>query len=108
MNRLLLWIFVFSILVRVAVAVWLGDNANPISGAADQYSYDTLAQRVLAGYGFSFPTDWYPFTPANTPTAHWSFAYTLYLTGVYAIFGHHPLVARILQADPLVIALLPE
>jgi len=83
---------------RVIVAVMLGDTATPISGAFDQLSYDTLAQRVLGGHGFSFPTGWYPFTPPDTPTAHWSFAYTLYLAGVYAIAGHHPLVARVIQA----------
>jgi Dolichyl-phosphate-mannose-protein mannosyltransferase len=97
-SKAVLGVIVVAILLRVAASLALGDRAIPISGAADQYTYDTLAQRVVAGYGFSFPTNWYPFTQANEPTAHWSFLYTLYLAGVYALFGHHPLAARLIQA----------
>lgn len=95
--RLLFGIIVAAVLLRVAVALILGDTVAPISGAADQVSYDALARRVVAGHGFSFPTAWYPFAQPDTPTAHWSYLYTLYLAGVYAVFGHHPLVARLLQ-----------
>lgn len=96
-QKILIGIIVFSILVRLGMALYLGDQAQPISGAYDQVSYDTLAQRLLAGKGFSFPTDWYPFTKADEPTAHWSFLYSLYLAGVYSVFGHHPLAARVIQ-----------
>lgn len=61
-------------------------------------SYDHLARSILTGHGYQFDTSWYPFTPAHTPTAHWSFLYPLYLAAVYTIFGYHPLVARLLQA----------
>jgi 4-amino-4-deoxy-L-arabinose transferase-like glycosyltransferase len=61
-------------------------------------SYDALARSLLDGRGYSFTEKWYPFTPADTPTAHWSFLYPLYLAGVYAVTGHHPLAARLLQA----------
>lgn len=64
----------------------------------DQVSYNALALSLLRGDGFSFEQDWYPFTPANTPTAHWSFAYPLYLAAVYAVSGYHPLAARLVQA----------
>lgn len=98
-TRTLLIIVIFlSVLLRLAVAFWLGDRVEPISGAYDQVSYDALAQGLLAGKGFSFPTGWYPFTAANEPTAHWSYLYSLYVAVVYAIAGHHPLVARIVQA----------
>ncbi len=97
-RRALLLIVAFALLLRLATAIVLGDRAEPISGAADQQSYDVLAQRVLSGHGFSFPTEWYPFTPADTQTAHWSFAYTLYLAGVYALAGPYPFVARLVQA----------
>ncbi|HET6315716.1 MAG TPA: glycosyltransferase family 39 protein, partial [Chloroflexota bacterium] len=97
-RRALTLIVLFALALRFATALALGDRAEAISGAADQYTYDVLGQRVLAGYGFSFPVEWYPFTPANTQTAHWSFAYALYLAAVYAITGHHPLIARLLQA----------
>ena len=97
-RRALTLIVLFALALRFATALALGDRAEAISGAADQYTYDVLGQRVLAGYGFSFPVEWYPFTPANTQTAHWSFAYPLYLAAVYALTGHHPLIARLLQA----------
>ena len=97
-RRLLIAVTAMAVLLRIAMALALGDTAQPISGAADQVSYDTLAQRVAAGYGFSFPSRWYPFAQPNAPTAHWSYLYTLYLAAVYALCGHHPLVARLLQA----------
>lgn len=86
-----------AVLLRIVAALVLGDTATPVSGAYDQVSYDMLAQRVLTGHGFSFPTAWYPFTAPDEQTAHWSFLYTLYLAGVYAIFGPHTLTARIIQ-----------
>lgn len=97
-RRALFVIILVSVLIRLVVAVALGDNADPLSGAFDQQSYDILAQRVVQGKGFTFPEAWYPFTPPDTPTAHWSYLYTLYLAGVYAVVGHHPLVARLIQA----------
>ena len=97
-SRVLVAIAAAAVLLRIAVALALGDSATAISGAADQVSYDALAQRVVGGYGFSFPTHWYPFAEADRPTAHWSYLYTLYLAAVYAAVGHHPLVARLLQA----------
>ncbi len=96
--RALIVILACALLIRVTVAIMLGDQAEPISGAFDQVSYDLLARRLLQGYGFSFPIQWYPFTPPNEPTSHWSFLYTLYLAGVYALFGPHPLAARLIQA----------
>lgn len=53
---------------------------------------------MAAGYGFSFATDWWPGIKADQPTAFWPYLYTLYLAGVYALFGHTPLVAGLLQA----------
>jgi hypothetical protein len=65
---------------------------------ADQRSYHTLGVRLLAGQGYSFDQPWYPFTPANTPTAHWSFLYPLFVATIYALFGVHPLAVRLVQA----------
>ena len=96
-QPLLIALILVSVLLRLAVAFWLGDRVEPLSGAYDQISYDALAQSVLAGKGFSFSTNWYPFTSANEPTAHWSYLYSLYLAAIYAIAGHHPLVARVIQ-----------
>lgn len=91
-------LLIVSVLLRVGVALLMGDRVVELPGIQDQISYHALAVRLLNGYGFSFDSGWYPFTPADTPTAHWSFAYPLYLLGVYTIFGIHPLIARVIQA----------
>jgi len=75
-------------------------------GTYDQISYDALAQRVATGYGFTFASDWWPLARAGQPTAFWSYLYTLFLAGVYTLFGPHPLAARLIQAV-LVGVLLP-
>src|SRR5581483_5331826 len=90
-HRYLILIILLALTLRVLLALALGEELREVSGTFDQIAYDLLGQRVSAGYGFSFPTTWYPFARANEPTAHWSFLYTLYLAAIYSIFGHHPL-----------------
>ena len=97
-NHYLAAILIFSVLLRVAVAVYLGDEVDAPSLLTDQRSYDALGARLIAGHGFSFDRAWYPFTPAEAPTAHWSFLYSLFVAGVYALFGVHPLAVRLIQA----------
>ena len=92
------FILAVSVLLRVGVAVAMGNTVVELPGIFDQVSYHNLALRVLEGHGFSFGELWWPITPADAPTAHWSFLYTLYLVFVYSIFGPNPIVARILQA----------
>ena len=70
-------------------------NASKNSGSSPNLS---CPLRAIAGHGFSYEQGWYPFTPANTPTAHWSFLYSLYVAGVYGLFGVHPLAVRLAQA----------
>lgn len=84
--------------LRLGAAVYFGDVVVPMPGVADQVSYHALALRVLDGHGFSFGTGWWPATPANAPTAHWSFLYVLFLSAVYGLAGPSPLVARLVQA----------
>lgn len=97
-HRVLLGIICLGIVLRLISALLQGDQVAPLPGIFDQISYHGLAQRVLSGHGFSFAEDAWPATRAGEPTAHWSYLYTLYLTGVYALAGIHPLVARIIQA----------
>ncbi len=97
-KKLLVIIIAVSILARLAAAFYLGDVVTDLPGTYDQISYHNLAIRVLEGHGFSFGMQWWPITPANAPTAHWSFLYTFYLVFVYRIFGIHPLAARLIQA----------
>ena len=93
-----LWVVVgVATLLRLGAALYLGDSVQPQPGIYDQVSYHTLALRLLEGHGFTMPTEWWPATRAGEPTAHWSYLYTLYLAGVYALFGLHPLAARLIQ-----------
>lgn len=88
-------ILTLSVLLRVGVALYQGDTVPP---AKDELSYSLLATRLATGHGYSFDQSWYPFTPANAPTSHWSFLYTAFVAGVYGLAGPHPLAARLLQA----------
>ena len=95
----LLVILLVSVGVRCLVALFYGDIVDAPPLLTDQRSYDGLAMSILRGEGFSFPQPWYPFYfPPGTPTAFWSFLYSLIVAGVYAIFGPHPLAMRLFQA----------
>ena len=96
--RILTVILALSVLVRVLAAFYLGDTVEDLPGTNDQISYHALARRVLGGHGFSFGDPWWPLTAENAPTAHWSYLYTFFLTGVYGLFGVHPVIARLIQA----------
>lgn len=87
-----------SVALRLVLALGMGNEVVELPGIFDQISYHNLALRVAGGYGFSFDQLWWPITPANEPTAHWSFLYTLYLAGIYSLFGPQPVIARVLQA----------
>jgi 4-amino-4-deoxy-L-arabinose transferase-like glycosyltransferase len=97
-NNWLIAILAASVLLRLASAIYMGDQVENLPGTADQVSYHALALRVMGGEGFSFEENWWPATAAGTPTAHWSFLYTFYLVFVYGVFGVHPLAARLIQA----------
>lgn len=99
-RRWLAGILFVAVALRLAAAFYLGEAIDTPAQARiqDQVSYNALAKSLLAGQGYSFPVNWYPFTAAHTPTAHWSFLYPLYLAAVYGVVGFHPLVARIIQA----------
>jgi hypothetical protein len=96
-DRSLIAILALSVLLRVGVALYLGDVVDAPPLLTDQRSYHALAVRLLKGHGYSFDRGWYPFTPPDTPTAHWSFLYSLFVAAVYALFGTRPLAARLVQ-----------
>ena len=84
-----------AIALRGAVTFYYGGVPSP---AKDETSYSLLAARLASGHGYSFAQAWYPFTPADTPTAHWSFLYTAFVAAVYGVAGAHPLAVRLVQA----------
>ncbi len=96
--RLLVLVVIISVAIRVSLAIFLGDSIEEVRGGTyDQISYDALAQRVISGHGFSFAINSWPYARAGEPTAFWSYLYTLYLAAIYTLFGHHPLLARVVQ-----------
>jgi hypothetical protein len=97
-RRWLILIVLASVLLRLAMAWYLGNEVTVLPGTADQVSYDALAWRLATGHGLSFDRDWWPATRAGAPTAHWSFIYTGALALLYQLAGHQPLVARLVQA----------
>lgn len=97
-DQIMVAILLLSVALRVAVALYMGNQVTPLPGVADQESYHHLAQRLLGGHGFTVGENWWPVTQAGEPTAHWSYLYTLYVTAVYFLFGVNPLAARLIQA----------
>ncbi len=97
-NRWLAVIAAASIGLRLVAVFVLGDRIEALPGIYDQVSYHGLALRMLGGHGFTFGQAWWPITAAGTPTAHWSYLYTLWLAALYAAFGPHPIAARLVQA----------
>jgi hypothetical protein len=91
-------ILLLSVAARVTVALYLGNVVDAPPLLTDQRSYHGLGARLIAGHGYSFGSNWYPFTPAETPTAFWSFLYPLFVAAVYAVLGVHPLAVRLVQA----------
>ena len=97
-TKWLIAILSLSVILRVGTALYLGNIVDAPPNLTDQRSYDALGQRLITGHGFSFATGWYPFTEADTPTAHWSFLYSMFVAVIYAIFGPNPLAVRVVQA----------
>lgn len=95
---ILLLIAAVAVLLRLLSAFYQGNSVTILPGIHDQVSYDSLARRVVDGYGFSFDEGQWPLTRAGEPTAHWSFFYTFYLAALYALFGSEPLIPRLVQA----------
>lgn len=96
-NRSLIIIIGFALILRLLSALYHGNTVDLLPGIHDQISYHELAIRVTEGHGFSFGEAHWPITPADAPTAHWSFLYTLFLAGVYWLAGVNPLIVRLIQ-----------
>jgi hypothetical protein len=94
----LIAILALAVLLRVGVALYLGDEVDAPELLTDQRSYHALGARLAEGHGFTFWANWYPFTAAGEPTSHWSFLYSLAVAAVYAVAGPNPLAMRLVQA----------
>jgi 4-amino-4-deoxy-L-arabinose transferase-like glycosyltransferase len=82
--------------IRVAAALYLGNDVSGLSGAQDEISYSMLGQRFAAGYGLTFPQHWYPWIEPNAPQSYYSATMSLYLAAIYSVFGYQPVIARLI------------
>ena len=96
-NRSLLLILFIALVARMAAAFYVGDTVSGLSGAHDEISYSMLGQRFATGHGMTFPEPWYTWIAADAPQSYYSYTISLFLAGIYMLFGYHPLVARILM-----------
>lgn len=97
-QRLLIGLFAFALVIRFAASLYLGDVVTALSGAHDELTYSTLGERFATGHGLTFPKPWYPWIQPNAPQSYFSASMSLYLAAVYAIFGDHPLIARLINS----------
>ena len=93
-SKILLAILLLAVILRIAVALYLGNIVDAPPLLTDQRSYHALGARLVAGHGYSFDIGWYPFTLPDTPTAHWSFLYSFFVAAVYEVAGVQPLAVR--------------
>lgn len=96
------WIIGLAIAVRVGWGLLI-----PVAPMSDPAAYDTMAQHLAAGHGYSLQ----PFTENPdevTPTAYWAVGAPAAYAACFALFGHTyaPIVAVNLIANVLTIALL--
>lgn len=104
-RRWLVAIVAVGLVLRVAMAFYLGEQVVPTPAAYDQIFYQDLAENLLAGRGFIFTRPPWPFIDPGVPTAYYSFIYPRFLALVYLAFGVSPLAARLVQA--LICSLMP-
>jgi len=81
-----------GLLVRIALVL----NQRGNFGFADERDYDSIATSLLAGDGFSLRGEPSAFRPPGQ---------IIFLAGIYALAGHRPLVAELVQA--VLLALVP-
>ncbi len=97
-HKWLLLILAVAFILRVAAAFILGNDISGLSGAHDEISYSMLGERFASGHGMTFPENWYPWIKADAPQSYYSYTMSLFLAGIYGVFGYHPLAARLIMA----------
>jgi|GEM_PF-1307085 len=87
-KRLSLQILSIFIISFIAQIIFIHNVDFPM--AKDAIFYDSVAQNILAGNGFS--------ADGKIPTVDVKPGYTLFLAGIYLLFGHSILAVKIIQA----------
>jgi 4-amino-4-deoxy-L-arabinose transferase-like glycosyltransferase len=94
----LFWVMLLALVLRVGMALYLGNVVSGLSGAQDEVSYSMLGQRLVEGHGLTFPTGWYPWYYPDAQQSYYSVSMSLFLAAIYFVFGYQPLVARLIMA----------
>ena len=97
-SSILLVILSVALTLRVCAALYLGNTVSGLSGAFDEITYSMLGHRFATGYGMTFPADWYPWIAADSPQSYFSYTFSLFIAGIYSLFGYYPLIARLIMA----------
>ena len=64
-TTILVVVLLVSVILRLGVSIYLGNQVVILPGTYDQVSYHNLAIRLLEGHGFSFSEPWWPLTAAG-------------------------------------------
>jgi hypothetical protein len=88
-RGLLVGVFLFALLVRVAYLAGVLGVDSPVPHRYDDGIYDDLGRAIAAGHGMSFQ---------GRPTAIVSPGYPYYIGGCYALTGPSPAGPRLVQA----------
>ncbi|MCB0111380.1 MAG: glycosyltransferase family 39 protein, partial [Caldilineaceae bacterium] len=94
----LLAILAVALLLRIGAALYLGNTVSGLSGANDEITYSMLGHRFATGHGMTFPEPWYPWIAADAPQSYFSYTFSLFIAGIYKLFGFYPLAARFVMA----------
>ncbi|HRW09005.1 MAG TPA: glycosyltransferase family 39 protein [Caldilineaceae bacterium] len=94
----LLAILAVALLLRIGAALYLGNTVSGLSGANDEITYSMLGHRFATGHGMTFPEPWYPWIAADAPQSYFSYTFSLFIAGIYKLFGFYPLAARLVMA----------
>jgi hypothetical protein len=84
-------VFALALVVRLAVVAWAGARFPP---AGDGTYYERIAERIAAGYGYT----WLWPDGAVTFAAHYPVGYPAVVGAIYALVGPRPAAAAILNA----------
>lgn len=85
------WQILFVLLLASAVRCAFLVEAPPVQADA-LYRYSATANNVLAGHGFSVDTE-APYRPSQATVP----LYPLLIASIYAVFGHHETMVRLVQ-----------
>ena len=90
-KKILFAIFILALALRLFAVAAHQELDKPLY--ADARIFDNMALNITLGHGFSHIID-----GSRTPTTHRTPLYSMFLSGIYFIFGHNYIAVKIIQA----------